>query len=78
MAIIKKYLGFVWIILAFLTLYFLIESAMHSIKPHAVADINKPLPWIIIIIVFTPIAIGMALFGYYGVKGEYDDENEES
>lgn len=34
-------------------------------------DINKPLPWIIIITIFTPIAIGLTVFGWYAYKGEY-------
>ncbi|MEY2639633.1 MAG: hypothetical protein RIR90_1115, partial [Bacteroidota bacterium] len=29
-------------------------------------------PWIIIITIFTPIAIGLVIFGYYAMKGEYD------
>jgi hypothetical protein len=71
----KKYAGFLWIIIAFLSICFLIESAMHNIKSSGTADINKPLPWAIIIVVFTPIAVGMALFGYYAIQGEYDDKD---
>ena len=37
-------------------------------------DINKPMPWIIIIFIFTPIAIGLTIFGWYAVKGDYDGE----
>lgn len=48
---------------------------MHNIKSSGTADINKPLPWAIIIVVFTPIAVGMALFGYYAIQGEYDDKD---
>lgn len=28
--------------------------------------------WIVVTIIFTPICIGFILFGYFGVKGEYD------
>jgi hypothetical protein len=35
-------------------------------------DINKPLPWIIIITIFIPIAIGFMIFGWYALKGEYN------
>lgn len=71
---IKKYLGFVWIALAIVAILFLVQSATHNIKPDGVLDINKPMPWIIIIIIFTPIATGLALFGWYALKGEYVDE----
>jgi flagellar basal body-associated protein FliL len=35
-------------------------------------DINNPVIWIIIIAIFTPIAIGLMIFGWYAFKGEYD------
>jgi hypothetical protein len=69
---IKKYLGIVWIFVAVAAMFFLIQSAIHNIKPDGKLDINKPMPWIIIIIIFTPIATGLALFGWYAFKDEYD------
>lgn len=68
----RKLLGIVWIALAITTIIFLLQSAAHNIKPNATKDINKPLPWIIIISVFIPIATGLALFGWYALKGEYN------
>jgi hypothetical protein len=70
---IKKYLGLVWIVLAMAAMFFLVQSAVHNIKPDGKLDINKPMPWVIIIIIFTPIVTGLALFGWYALKGEYDD-----
>ena len=32
--------------------------------------------WIIIIAIFTPIALGFMIFGYYSIKGEYDHLEE--
>jgi purine-cytosine permease-like protein len=49
----------------------LVAGAIENIDLHGNADINKPVPWIIIIAVFTPIAIGLVIFGYYAVKDEY-------
>ena len=53
-------------------IYLLIMGALHNISPSGTKDINKPIPWIIIIAIFTPIAIGLMIFGYYAMKGEYD------
>ena len=65
-------MGVLWMILAPVVIYFLIMGAVHNIDSTGTKDINKPIPWIIIITIFTPIAIGLMIFGYYSVKGEYD------
>ena len=67
----KKYLGVVWMLLAVAAAYFIIHAAAVNIKAEGKLDINKPLPWIIIIIVFLPVTAGLFLFGYYALKGEY-------
>ena len=74
MNIIKKYLGIVWIFVAVAAIFFLVQAAIHNIKPNGTLDINKPMPWVIIIIIFIPIAVGLALFGWYAFKGEYDNK----
>lgn len=73
---IKKYLGIVWMMLALVALFLLINSAFHHIKAGGKLDINKPMPWVIIIAIFTPISFGLLLFGYYCIKDEYKIENE--
>lgn len=65
-------------LLAPVLIYFLIVGALHNINSTGTKDINKPIPWIIIIGVFTPIAIGLMIFGYYALKGEYDHLPENS
>ncbi len=75
---IKKIMGIVWMLLAPVLIYFLIVGALHNINSTGTKDINKPIPWIIIIGVFTPIAIGLMIFGYYALKGEYDHLPENS
>lgn len=69
----KRYLGLLWLLIGPLVIFILIKSAIENIDINGKADINKPLPWIIIILIFTPIAIGMMIFGWYAWKGEYDE-----
>ena len=68
---VKRIMGFVWIIIAPVIIFFLISGAINNIG-NGSKDINKPIPWIIIITIFTPIASGLMIFGYYAIKGEYD------
>lgn len=74
----KKIMGVLWMILAPVVIYFLVMGAVHNIDSAGTKDINKPIPWIIIIAIFTPIAIGLMIFGFYSVKGEYDKLPESS
>ncbi len=72
MKTIKRTMGFVWMVLAPAVIFFLVRGAIHNIG-NGTKDINQPIPWIIIIGIFIPIAIGMIIFGYYAMKGEYDE-----
>jgi hypothetical protein len=74
MQTIKKILGVTWMILAPIIIYLLVKGALQNIDSVGTRDINKPIPWIIIITIFTPIAIGLMIFGYYSVTGEYNKE----
>ena len=75
---VKKYLGFIWFLLAPVVIYFLVSGATTHIDPHGKKDINNPVIWVIIIAIFTPIAIGLMIFGWYALKGEYDHLPENS
>ena len=68
----KKILGILWMLIGPVLFIILIKAAIHNISASGKGDINKPLPWIIIITVFMPIAIGFMIFGWYAFKGEYD------
>ena len=70
---IKRFLGIIWILVGIASIGLLVYSAATNINS-AKGDIGKPIPWIIIISVFTPIAIGLIIFGWYSLKGEYDGE----
>ncbi|MBC7828887.1 MAG: hypothetical protein H7122_14155 [Chitinophagaceae bacterium] len=69
---IKKILGIVWLLLGPAVIYILVSGAVANIDPAGKKDINNPVIWIIIIAIFTPIAIGLSIFGWYAFKGEYD------
>jgi fatty acid desaturase len=70
----KRILGLVWIVIAIASIIILVTGAFQNIDVNGKSDIQKPLPWVIIISIFTPIAIGMVIFGWYAWKGEYDGE----
>jgi hypothetical protein len=78
MNVIKKYLGIIWLLLAPVVIYFLVSGAITNIDPAGKKDINNPIIWIIIITIFTPIAVGLMIFGWYAWKGEYDRLPEDS
>lgn len=69
---VKRYLGIIWLLLGPVVIYFLLYGAFTHIDPAGKQDINNPVIWIIIIAIFTPIAIGLMIFGWYALKGEYD------
>ena len=68
---VKRILGYLWILIAIASIVILVVGAVRNIDLQGSADINKPVPWIIIISIFTPIAIGLIIFVYYALKGEY-------
>lgn len=70
---IKRILGILWMLIGVVAIALLIYSAITNINS-AKGDIGKPIPWIIIITVFTPISIGLVIFGWYAFKGEYGGE----
>lgn len=71
---VKRLSGILWIIIAVVSIAVLLLGAYRNIDVDGTTDISKPLPWIIIIAIFTPIAIGMGIFGWYAFKGEYEHD----
>lgn len=72
----KRLLGFVWILLGPAAIIFLISTALSEIVKKPVIDTR--IQWGVFVVVFIPIAIGMMIFGYYAIKGEYDHLPESS
>ncbi|MEO7923353.1 MAG: DUF6814 family protein [Chitinophagaceae bacterium] len=68
----KRYLGLLFLVLAPFFIYELVAGAIANIDMTGKKDINNPVIWIIIIAIFTPIAIGLVIFGWYAFRGEYD------
>lgn len=84
----KRYLGYIWMILGPAVMVFMVWQAADKIGlaqsqvsvavGEAAKDlarsnaVNTILQWSIIILVFLPVAYGMIIFGRYAASGEYD------
>ena len=73
---IKRIAGVLWVILGPLVIYYLVKTAIGEINKKPVIDTK--IQWAVFIVVFIPIAIGIMIFGYYAIKGEYDHLPESS
>jgi hypothetical protein len=68
----KRYLGIIWMLIGPVLFIMLVISAVNNINGHAKGDISNPVPWMIILAIFLPIAIGLSIFGWYAFTGNYD------
>ncbi len=73
---IKKYFGIVWLLMGPVAVYYLIKTAYIEIEKHPVIDTK--IQWGVFIGVFLPIAIGLMIFGWYALRGEYNRLPESS
>jgi purine-cytosine permease-like protein len=73
---IKRFAGVLWILIGPLAIYYLINTAISEIAKKPVIEIK--VQWIVFVVVFIPIAIGLMIFGFYALKGEYDHLPESS
>lgn len=71
---IKKYLGIIWLLLGPVSLYYLVVTAWHEMEKKPVIDTK--IQWGVFIGVFIPIVIGLMIFGWYALQGEYDTVDE--
>jgi hypothetical protein len=67
---IKRWAGILWMLIALAALYYLVQTAHAEIAKKPVIDTR--IQWSVFVIVFIPIAVGMMIFGWYALKGEYD------
>ena len=74
----KRYLGIIWIFIGPVLFIMLLISAVDNINSEVKGDISNPIPWIIILAIFLPIAIGLSIFGWYALKGNYDENSGET
>lgn len=75
----KKILGLLWMLLGPASIIFLFMQAVEKVglAEEGVARTNTALQWGIILFIFIPICAGIVIFGYYALKGEYDQLPEE-
>ncbi len=66
----KRLLGIIWVAAGPVVMFYLIKTAAAEIASKPVIDTK--IQWAVFIIVFFPISIGISIFGFYAVKGEYD------
>ena len=66
----KRISGLLWMAAAVLAVYLMVMQASTEFAKSPALDTR--IFWYTIIPIFTPIMFGMALFGYYCLKGEYD------
>ncbi len=69
----KRFLGILWMLIGPIVFILLIISAFKNVNSSGKGDISNPIPWIIILAIFVPIAVGLTVFGWYSWKGEYDE-----
>ncbi len=72
--LLRKWLGWVWILLGPLSIIYLIKIAAAEIAMKPVIDTK--IQWGVFIIVAIPIAIGLVIFGWYAWKGEFSKEGD--
>ena len=72
----KKYLGIVWMLMGPAAIAFLIWQASQKLSPPN-ATTDEWVQWSIIIFIFSPIAVGLIIFGWYAWTKEYDHVEEE-
>jgi hypothetical protein len=70
---IKKAAGFIWLILGPASIIALLYRAIHEFSTLPAEKLQEArVFWIVIILIFIPIALGFTIFGWYAIKGEYD------
>jgi predicted Na+-dependent transporter len=72
----KRYTGIIWIMLGPGMLGFLLRTASREIARNDTPD--TWVQWSVFITIFIPIAVGLVLFGWFALKGEYDHLPENS
>jgi hypothetical protein len=71
----KRLAGILWIALGAIVIYLLFAQAGTEIAEAHLGKrplLDTQMFWYIIIPIFLPIMIGLLLFGWFALKGEYD------
>ena len=67
---VKRFSGIIWILTAIITYTILLKTAWMQINAKPTTD--TIVQWSIFAVIFLPIAIGLILFGWLALKGDYD------
>jgi len=73
---IKRFAGILWILLGPAAIYYLIKTASEEVAKKPVIDTK--IQWVVFVVIFIPVAIGLMIFGWYAFRGEYDRLPESS
>lgn len=71
----KRFSGFIWIVLGLVAIYLMFKQAGTEIAEARAGDrplLDTRMFWYVIIPIFTPIMLGLCLFGWFAWKGEYN------
>ena len=68
---IKRMAGIVWMLAAVVAIWFLFTRAGAELSAEKVTP-DKKIFWYSILPVYVPLMLGLALFGWFALKGEYD------
>lgn len=76
----KKILGICWLLLGPALVALMVWQAADRIGKAAegAARTNITLQWSIILVVFIPVCIGLVIFGWYALRGDYAHLPENS
>jgi purine-cytosine permease-like protein len=66
----KRFAGVIWMLLGPVAIYYLVKTAASEIAKKPLIDTR--VQWGVFVVIFIPIAIGIMIFGYYALRGEYD------
>ena len=66
----------IWNLLGPAAIYYLIKTASEEIAKKPVIDTK--IQWVVFVVIFIPVAVGLMIFGWYALKGEYDRLPESS
>jgi len=72
----KRFAGVIWMLLGPVAIFYLVKTAAGEIAKKPLIDTR--IQWGVFIVIFIPIAIGIMIFGFYALKGEYDHLPESS
>lgn len=70
----KQFAGYLWMLIGIGSIGLLFWQAIVKMLAKPTQDVI--IPWLIILLVFTPVAIGLVIFGKYAAEGEFSDEQK--